>query len=155
MTASAPLGLSELADRLAIRELNDAFGHSLDHGDCEAFLAIFTEDVRYRSGARLLTGHGELREFFEKRAQAGRISRHFYSGLRITFEDEHAAGTSVWITFAGDGPAPVGATAPFAVSDVSDIYIRHDQGWKISERTITQVFLNNAIAPPVPAGGKT
>lgn len=147
---------SRLADRLAITALNDAFGACLDHGDVEGFVDLFTEDVRYGNGPRVLTGRAELAAFFHGRAAAGRVSRHLYSGLRIRFDgDSGAIATSVWLTFAGDGPAPVASTEPFLVADVTDSY-RQDRGvWRISARTISAVFRNPAIAPPSVAAGST
>lgn len=144
---------ARMLDRLAIRELSDMFGHALDHGDCEAFLAIFTEDVRYRNGSRVLDGHPALRSFFETRAKTARVSRHFHSGPRILFEGDGATGTSLWITFAGEGPTPIEASVPYAVSDVSDVYVKRAGCWKIAARTIIQVFINRDIAAPVAAAG--
>lgn len=36
----------EVADRLAIRELIDAYAHYADRRDCEGPMALFTEDTR-------------------------------------------------------------------------------------------------------------
>ena len=37
----------EAADRLAIRELVDAYAHCADRRDCEGQMALFTEDTRF------------------------------------------------------------------------------------------------------------
>ncbi len=39
--------LEEAADRLAIRELVDAYAHCADRRDCEGQMALFTEDTRF------------------------------------------------------------------------------------------------------------
>ncbi len=147
---SAAIVQARVLDRLSIRELNDAFGYCMDHGDCEGFLKIFTPDVHYRSGERVLSGKAEIRAFFEARARTGRLSRHTYSGLRIQFRSDDAVSTSVWTTYAGNGVPPMEGTQPFVVADVSDVYRQYDGQWLIAERMIDPVFVNSAIKPPSP-----
>jgi hypothetical protein len=138
-----------MADRLALRELNDAFAHGLDHNDVDFFLSIFTEDVKYRNGERRLAGRAEMEPFFRARAAAGRVSRHFWSGLRVDFiSDSEARGSVNYMTFAGEGPLPVESTLPFVVSDVRDLYRKQGDGrWLIAEREIDAVFVNKAVKP--------
>jgi uncharacterized protein (TIGR02246 family) len=136
-------------DRLALRELNDEFAHALDHGELELFASLFTDDVFYRNGERVLTGRDEFEAFFTARAQSGRLSRHFYSGLVIEFtgEDE-AIGHSSWLTFAGSGTPPIEGTQPFVIGDVKDLYRRNADGrWQFARREISSVFVNQAIKP--------
>jgi ketosteroid isomerase-like protein len=143
---------TRIADRLAIRELNDAFAHGLDHGDVDLFLSIFSEDVTYTNGARKLSGMAEMEPFFRARAGSGRLSRHMYSALRIAFDGaDRATGTSTWVTFAGEGTPPIAGTQPFVVSDVADDYRRDADGaWRISRRTITAIF-QSATVPTLAA----
>ncbi|MFC7703689.1 nuclear transport factor 2 family protein [Plastorhodobacter daqingensis] len=135
-------------DRLAITALNDRFGEALDHAKLDQFLDLFADGVIYVNGDRVLRGVEELRAFFMARAEAGRVSRHIYSGLQITFDQGgRATGRSVWLTFAGEGPVPVSRTDPFVVADVTDEYRRDDAGtWRIATRHIRPVFRNPAIA---------
>ena len=147
---------TRIADRLAIRELNDAFAHGLDHGDVELFLAIFTGDVTYRNGARKLSGMAEMEPFFRARAKSPRLSRHIYSGLRIAFDGtDRATGTSTWVTFAGEGTPPIEGTMPFVVSDVRDVYVRGADGWRIASRTISPVFQSAEVPTLAATMGKT
>lgn len=142
-------GKDRLADRLAIRELNDAFAYGLDQNDVGFFLTIFTDDVKYRNGERRLNGMAEMEPFFRSRADAGRISRHFWSGLRIQFvSDDEATGIANYMTFAGEGPLPIDSTLPFVVSNVRDVYRRHADGrWLIAEREIDSLFVNKTVKP--------
>jgi hypothetical protein len=39
--------LEEAADRLAIRELVDAYAHCADRRDCDGQMTLFTEDTRF------------------------------------------------------------------------------------------------------------
>src|SRR5437899_313944 len=55
MTAHTEISPSAAADRLAIRELFDAYAHCADRRDAEGQKALFTDDTRfvvYMDGAR-------------------------------------------------------------------------------------------------------
>jgi hypothetical protein len=144
--------IARLLDRQAIVALNDDFARGLDLHDRAAFLGIFAPDVTYSSGPRSYRSRDELAQFFDARLGGNRLSRHMYSGLTITFTGpDHATGYSVWLTFAGTGPAPVQMADPFQVADITDRYERGTDGWKIASRRIETVFRNPAVAPP-PAG---
>ncbi|MCO6381506.1 nuclear transport factor 2 family protein [Oceanicola sp. 502str15] len=147
--------LQQILDRHEIEALNLQFARALDGGTVEQFLAIFTEDVDYRSGGRVLQGHAALRDFFEARAAAGRVSRHLMSGLDIAFTGADTARVrSTWLTFAGAGPLPVSGCTPFLVADVEDDCLRTPEGWRISRRIITPIFRNPEIAAPVATGSE-
>ncbi|MAS04010.1 MAG: hypothetical protein CL534_04865 [Ahrensia sp.] len=140
---------TRIADRLAIIALNDDFGRLLDHGDVTGFVALFTEDVRYSNGPRALKGREEMTEFFTARAARGRVSRHLYSGLSISFDGaDRATGYSVWLTFAGGGALPITPAEPFLVADITDVYARDSQGWRFAERRIEPVFRSAEISGP-------
>lgn len=47
MTVHAELTVQEVADRLAIRELIDAYAHCADRRDAKAQMALFTEDSHF------------------------------------------------------------------------------------------------------------
>ena len=47
MTARTALSPEEAADRLAIRELVDAYAHCADRRDAKGQMALFTEDTRF------------------------------------------------------------------------------------------------------------
>ena len=145
---------ARLEDRLAIEDLNAAFAWHLDHGETEALVALFTEDALYTNGARRSEGRSEIAAFFRSRTAAGpRTARHLMSGLRVTFEsDTRARATSVWLSFAANGVAPIDHCEPFMVADFIDEYMREADGaWRIARRHIEPVFRNPAIPPP----GKT
>ena len=142
---------TRLADRLAIEDLNAAFAWHLDHGETDALVALFTDDALYTNGARRSQGRGEIAAFFQGRTAAGpRTARHLMTGLRVTFEsDARARGTSVWLSFAANGVAPIEHCAPFMVADFLDDYVREADGaWRIARRHIEPVFRNPAIPRP-------
>jgi SnoaL-like protein len=59
MAVHAELSPSEAADRLAIRELFDAYAHCADRRDAEGQKALFTVDTRF---VVYLDGHGGTRD---------------------------------------------------------------------------------------------
>ena len=139
-----------LGDRFALRQLNDDYGYFLDHGEIEPLTELFTEDALYTNGPRESRGHAEIKAFFESRLAHGpRTSRHFYSGLRVTFVSEtQARGFSHWLAFASPGVAPIRMADPFNVADFEDVYRLEDGRWRIAERHIRSAFLNPAVPPP-------
>ncbi len=46
-TSAGEITLTEVADRLAIRELFDAYAHCADRRDAEGQKALFTEDTHF------------------------------------------------------------------------------------------------------------
>jgi hypothetical protein len=100
-TAIAP---SEQADRLAIRELIDAYAHCADRRDADGQKALFTEDthfVVYMDGegsepTQVLDGREALTPVFANlnRYQA---TMHFNGQSTITLEGDRATGESYCI----------------------------------------------------------
>lgn len=151
--------LDRLRIHLELQELNAAFTHHLDHGEIDALVDLFTEAAEYTHGERRSSGRQEIRRLFEARAAAGvRTVRHLYSGLRIRIDGpDRASGSSVCLTFASDGPAPVMHTTAHLVADFIDRYERDPQGrWRIARRDIRRIFIAPDNPGPVgftPRGG--
>ncbi|MFZ9583617.1 MAG: nuclear transport factor 2 family protein [Pseudohongiellaceae bacterium] len=144
--------LSELETRLALEALNTDFCHFLDHGDIEALVDLFTEDAIYTHGTRRSVGRAEIRDLFSRRSAAGpRTARHLYSCLRRRGPpDGSGSGSSVCLTFACDGAAPIVPAEPHLVADFVDEYSRGTDGrWRISRRHIERIFLAEGNRGPV------
>ena len=147
--------LSRIKIRLALEDLNTAFTYCLDHDRIDALVDLFTEDALYTHGERRSQGRGEVRALFERRAAGGvRTCRHLSTGLRLDIESLTAArGTSVCLTFAFDGPAPVTPATPYLVADFLDVYrLCADGKWRIAVRQIHRIFVAATNAGPVGAG---
>ena len=95
---------TEQADRLAIRQLVDAYAHCADRRDAEGQMALFSEDthfVVYMDGqgsepTQVLDGRGALAPVFEdlNRYQA---TMHFNGQSTVTVDGERATGESYCI----------------------------------------------------------
>jgi ketosteroid isomerase-like protein len=143
--------MTNIADRLAIEELNAAFAYHLDHDEVAPLVALFTDDAVYTHGPRRSVGRDEIAAFFRSRTADGpRTARHLYSGLRVVFEGgDMARATSLCLTFAQNGSPPVEKCDPFLVADFTDIYRRGADGrWRIARRHIEPIFRNPSIPPP-------
>ena len=125
-----------------LEQLNARYAHALDHNELAAFLALFTQDALYTLGPRRSRGHGELAAFFAQRQADGpRTTRHLYSGLQLCFQDAvSATGQSVWMSFAGQGVAPLSPAQPYLVADMQDRYVLQDGRWCVAERHIQPIF---------------
>jgi hypothetical protein len=95
---------AEAADRLALRELFDAYAHCADRRDAEGQKALFTEDTRfavYMNGpgsepSYVLEGREALTPVFDdlNRYEA---TTHFNGQSTINLDGEHASGESYTI----------------------------------------------------------
>ena len=98
------LTASEAADRLAIRELFDAYAHSADRRDAEGQKALFTTDTRFTvcmdgegtEPTYVLEGREALTPVF---ADLNRyeVTTHFNGQSTVTIEGDRATGESYTI----------------------------------------------------------
>jgi SnoaL-like domain len=93
--------LEEAADRLAIRELVDAYAHCADRRDCEGQMALFTEDTRFlvfmdakaSTPSHTITRRADLRPVFEDLRQY-EATTHFNGQSTIALNGAAATGES-------------------------------------------------------------
>jgi SnoaL-like domain len=113
MTTTTEITPAELTDRLAIRELFDAYAHCADRRDAEGQKSLFTEDthfVVYMDGqgsepTQVLDGREALTPVFDdlNRYQA---TMHFNGQSTVTLDGDRATGESYCIAhhlFTQDG----------------------------------------------------
>src|SRR6185295_178312 len=104
MVVHAEIGPAEAADRLAIRELFDAYAHCADRRDAEGQKALFTTDTRFAvhmagSGTQptyVLEGREALTPVF---ADLNRydVTTHFNGQSTVSIDGDHATGESYTI----------------------------------------------------------
>ena len=95
---------TEVADRLALRELFDAYAHCADRRDAEGQKALFTEDTRfavYMDGegsepTYVLEGREALTPIFED-LNRYEVTTHFNGQSTVTIDGEGATGESYTI----------------------------------------------------------
>ena len=142
MTVHAELTPSEAADRLAIRELFDAYAHCADRRDAEGQKALFTADTRfavYMDGADEevsyeLEGREALAPVFDdlNRYEA---TMHFNGQSTVTLDGDRATGESYTIAhhvFAEDGTRKM----MVAWLRYLDVFAKIDGSWYFAERRL-------------------
>jgi SnoaL-like domain len=142
MTAHTEIGPSEAADRLAIRELFDAYAHCADRRDAEGQKALFTDDTRfavYMDGARAeasyeLQGRDALTPVFDdlNRYEA---TMHFNGQSTVRLDGDRATGESYTIAhhvFAEEGIRKI----MVAWLRYLDVFGKLDGSWYFAERAL-------------------
>ncbi len=142
MTVHAEVTPAEAADRLAIRELFDAYAHCADRRDAEGQKALFTTDTRfvvYMNGAQAeatyeLEGREALAPVFDdlNRYEA---TMHFNGQSTVTLDGDRASGESYTIAhhvFNEEGIR----TIMVAWLRYLDVFAKIDGSWYFAERRL-------------------
>jgi SnoaL-like domain len=142
MTTTAEITPTELADRLAIRELFDAYAHCADRRDAEGQKSLFTEDthfVVYMDGqgsepTQVLDGREALTPVFDdlNRYQA---TMHFNGQSTITLDGDRATGESYCIAhhlFSDSGERKL----MVAWLRYGDTFVKLGGTWRFAERNL-------------------
>jgi SnoaL-like domain len=133
---------TEAADRLALRELFDAYAHCADRRDAEGQKALFTEDSRFavymegegREPTYVLEGREALTPVF---ADLNRyeVTTHFNGQSTVTIDGNRATGESYTMAhhvFTEDGDRKI----MVASLRYLDTFTKIDQTWYFAERKL-------------------
>lgn len=134
--------LEEAADRLAIRELVDAYADRADRRDCEGQMALFTADTRFlvfmdakaATPSQTITRREDLRPVFEdlRRYEA---TTHFNGQSTVVLKGDAATGVSYCLAHhvqVQDGRRSL----MVASIRYLDTFIRQAGRWLFSERRL-------------------
>jgi SnoaL-like domain len=142
MAAHTVLSPAESADRLAIRELFDAYAHCADTRDAEGQKALFTADSRFlvhmdgpgTDPSYVLEGREALAPVFDD-LNRYEVTMHFNGQSTVTIDGDRATGDSYTIAhhvFTEDGMRRM----MVAWLRYLDVFARVDDAWYIAERQI-------------------
>ena len=142
MTSTAEIKPTEQADRLAIRELVDAYAHCADRRDADGQKSLFTEDthfVVYMDGqgsepTQVLDGREALVPVFDdlNRYQA---TMHFNGQSTIALDRDRATGETYCIAhhlLMQDGERKL----MVAWLRYGDTFVKVDGSWLFAERNL-------------------
>jgi len=142
MAVHSELTPAEAADRLALRELFDAYAHCADRRDAEGQKALFTEDTRfavYMDGEAseptyVLEGREALTPVFDdlNRYEA---TTHFNGQSTVTIDGDRATGESYTIAhhlYTEDGARKI----MIASIRYLDAFTKIEQSWYFAERNL-------------------
>ena len=154
MTTITEITPAEQADRLAIRELVDAYAHCADRRLAEEQKSLFTEDthfVVYMSGqgsepTQVLDGREALTPVFEdlNRYEA---TQHFNGQSTIELEGDRATGESYCIAhhlFTADGERKL----MVAWLRYGDTFAKVDGDWLFAERNLYVDWIETKLSHP-------
>jgi SnoaL-like domain len=136
------IGPAELADRVAIRELVDAYAHCADRRDSEGQKSLFTDDthfVVYMDGqgsdpTQVLDGREALTPVFEA-LNNYQATMHFNGQSTIALDGDRATGESYCIAhhlFTDDGERNL----MVAFLRYHDSFVKVDSRWLFAERKL-------------------
>jgi hypothetical protein len=142
MTSTAEIKPTEQADRLAIRELVDAYAHCADRRDADGQKSLFAEDTRfvvYMDGqgsepTQVLDGREALTPVFDdlNRYQA---TMHFNGQSTIALDRDRATGESYCIAhhlFMQDGERRL----MVAWLRYGDTFVKVNGSWLFAQRNL-------------------
>ena len=144
MSIHPPITGAEAADRLAIRELVDAYAHCADRRDAKGQMALFTEDTRFMvymdarnpEPTQDLRGRESLAPVFDA-LNAYAATMHFNGQSTIELDGDRASGESYCLahhlTEAPDGSR----TLMVASIRYLDTFAKQQDGaWLFAERRL-------------------
>jgi hypothetical protein len=142
MTDHAPISADEAADRLAIRELVDAYALCADRRDAEGQKALFTEDthfVVYMAGEGTeatddLRGRESLTPVFAD-LNTYEVTMHFNGQSTVALDGDRATGETYCLAhhvYSDDE----GRQLMIAALRYQDIFAKADGTWRFAERRL-------------------
>ena len=144
----------EAADRLAIRELIDAYAHCADRRDATGQMALFTEDTAFHvfmdSGSSeptyVLHGRHALAPVFADLNQY-QATTHFNGQSTIRLDGDRATGESYCIahhlTLKGEK-----RTLMLASIRYLDQFVKLDGAWLFAERRLIVDWTDTRVSEP-------
>lgn len=144
------LGVAE--DRLALLDLEGAYGHLYDSRQSDLWAALFTEDGIYEgrqlagmASQNLVQGRENLTGFCQKEPLSGMHTMH---APHITLDGDEATGR-VHFQFQASAVDEYGRTQSRAVTGYYDIaYLRTSTGWRIRRRVTTYLEATHVMTYP-------
>jgi len=133
----------ETADRLAIRELVDAYAHCADQRDAKGQMALFTEDTRFLvfmdhespEPTQELHGRESLAPVFDN-LNTYAVTMHFNGQSTVVLDGDRATGESYCL--AHHLSTADGAQRTMMVASIRylDEFVKQDSHWYFAERRL-------------------
>jgi hypothetical protein len=138
----AELSVREVADRLAIRELVDAYAFCADRRDGAGQMALFTEDTdflvymdsRNPVPTQHLRGREALAPVFDE-LNTYEATMHFNGQSTAVLDGEHASGVTYCMAHHVKVDGSAGRLMIAAIRYL-DTFVKHDGAWLFSQRKL-------------------
>jgi hypothetical protein len=148
-TSHINLTTQEIADRLAIRELVDAYAHCADRRDVEGQMALFTADTEFlvfmdsnnANPTQKILGRDGLRPVFEN-LSTYEATTHFNGQSTVICEQDSATGISYCLAHhvKVDGQ---GRNLMIASIRYLDHFVKIDGHWYFKQRKLMVDWIDN------------
>jgi len=143
MTSHGPVSTQEAADRLALRELFDAYAHCADRRDAQGQMSLFTEDTHFvvymdpPSGTptQEITGRDNLFPVFDA-LNAYLTTTHFNGQSTVVLDGDRATGESYTLAHHISRDDPPNRTIMVAALRYLDTFVKQDGVWLFAERLL-------------------
>jgi len=145
----ADLSLQQVADRLAIRELVDAYAYCADRRNAAGQMALFTEDTdflvymdsRNPEPTQHLRGRAALAPVFDE-LNTYQATTHFNGQSTTVLDGEHATGVAYCLAHhvKVDGSE---RSLMIAAIRYLDTFVKHDGVWYFSQRKLMVDWTEN------------
>ena len=143
MTSHATISPQEAADRLAIRELIDAYAHCADRRDAKGQMALFTADTRFIvfmdattvEPTQQLHGRESLAPVFDN-LNTYAATTHFNGQSTISLNGDRATGESHCLAHHLSVGEDVQRTMMIASIRYLDELVKQDGQWLFAERRL-------------------
>jgi ketosteroid isomerase-like protein len=143
MATHATVSPQEAGDRLAIRELVDAYAHCADQRDAKGQMALFTDDTRFlvfmdataAEPTQELHGRESLAPVFDDLNQYA-ATMHFNGQSTIVLDGDRATGESYCLAHHLKAGRDGQRTMMIASIRYLDEFARQDGSWLFAERRL-------------------
>ncbi|MFF2503585.1 nuclear transport factor 2 family protein [Streptomyces sp. NPDC058067] len=143
MSTHAPITPTEGADRLALRELVDAYAHCADRRDARGQMALFTEDTRFvvymdardLKPTQELHGRQSLAPVFDA-LNAYTATTHFNGQSTVALDGDRASGVTYCLAHHVTEAEGGSRTLMTASIRYLDTMVKHEGAWLFAERLL-------------------
>jgi ketosteroid isomerase-like protein len=143
MPSRTRISPEEAADRLAIRELVDAYAHCADRRDAKGQMALFTQDTRFLvfmdhnspEPTQELHGRESLAPVFGN-LNTYAVTMHFNGQSTVVLDGERATGESYCLAHHLSVGEDGQRTMMIASIRYLDQFAKQDGGWLFAERRL-------------------
>src|SRR5882757_8279149 len=143
MPSSTRISPEEAADRLAIRELVDAYAHCADRRDAKGQMALFTMDTRFlvfmdpavAEPTQELHGREALAPVFDN-LNTYKATTHFNGQSTLSLDGDRASGESYCLAHHISSGVDAERTIMIASIRYLDKFVKQDGEWFFAERRL-------------------
>jgi hypothetical protein len=138
----ADLSLAQVPDRLAIRELVDAYAYCADRRDATGQMALFTEDTEFLvymdshspSPTQHLRGRAAMAPVFDE-LNTYATTMHFNGQCTAVLDGDHASGVTYCLAHHVKVEGSVRSLMVAAIRYL-DSFVKRDGAWFFSQRKL-------------------